>query len=122
MRLVDLQFVVEQGAVVARVAGEIDMSNAADIRVALTEATPNEALGVVLDLTAIEYLDSAGIHLIYRLRERLGARGQSLKLVIPVDSPVHDTLRLAGVQDEIDVVGSLHEGLRAIREADLEHE
>ncbi len=81
----------------ARLQGEIDMSNAEDLRDALTRLTPNSAIALVLDLSAVEYLDSAGIHLIYRLREGLGRRGQELRLVIPERSPVNDTLRLAGI-------------------------
>ena len=95
--LADVQFDTRGRAVVAKVTGEVDLSNATQICDAVGEATPNTALGVVLDLVAVDYLDSAGIHLIYRLRENLRARGQKLMLAIPADSPVHDSLRLAGV-------------------------
>ena len=59
-------------------------------RGALSESVPNFALALVLDLSDVEYLDSGGIHLIYELREKLRARGQTLQLVIPADSPASD--------------------------------
>jgi anti-anti-sigma factor len=71
-------------------------------------------LGVVLDLSAVDYIDSAGIHLVYRLGESLRARGQTLRIVIPPESPASDALRLAGVKRHVDVVAELDEGVRAV--------
>lgn len=73
------------------------MSSARDLSSAVATAATNDVIGVVLDLTDVDYLDSAGIHLIFRLREALQARGQELRLVIPDLSPVNDVLRLAGI-------------------------
>lgn len=101
MRLADLQLLEEGRVVIARLVGELDLSNTANIGGVLTEHIPNGALGLVLDLTDLEYLDSAGIHLIYELREKLRARGQALQLVIPADSAAHDALRLAGVSGHV---------------------
>jgi anti-anti-sigma factor len=101
--LADVQFSDREGVVVARVTGEIDLSNARLIENAIARATSNQALGVILDVTALDYLDSAGIHLIYTLRENLWARGQSLRLVIAPQSPANDALRLAGVSQSIDI-------------------
>ena len=49
------------GAVVLAAAGEIDMSNAAVFAEALTAAREDAAGSVVVDLTGVEYLDSAGL-------------------------------------------------------------
>jgi stage II sporulation protein AA (anti-sigma F factor antagonist) len=114
VRPADLRSELRDGVVCARIAGEIDMSNADELRAAVTESTPNEAIGVVLDLSEIEYLDSAGIHLIFRLRESLRMRSQRLAIVIPEDSPVNDALRLAGLNRGPDVVQTLDEGLKVL--------
>lgn len=114
MRLVDIRFEFRQQVVIARAVGEIDMSNTADLRSAITEATPTAAAGVVLDLTDVDYIDSAGIHLLYRLGEVLRNRGQALRVVVPPTSPTSDALRLAGVKRHVDVVEELDEGLRAV--------
>lgn len=120
MRAADLQISGRDGIVIARVVGEIDLSNAADLRMAITEATPNEALGVVLDLGAVTYIDSAGIHLLYRLGESLRNRGQTLRVVIPPASPPADALRMAGIQRHVDVVEALEEGVQAVTIAGTE--
>lgn len=114
MNLADIHITAHDGVVIARVTGEIDMSNAGDLRGAILEATPNDALGLVLDLSTIDYIDSAGIHFLYRLGDSLRARGQTLRVVIPPNSPASDTLRLAGVKRHVDVVAELDEGVRAV--------
>jgi anti-sigma B factor antagonist len=114
MRLADFQISIRNSIVIARVRGEIDMSNATDLRNALTEATPNDALGMVLDLSPVDYIDSAGIHLLYRLGEALRDRGQTLRVVIPSDSPANDALRLAGIKRHVDVVEELDDGVNAV--------
>jgi anti-anti-sigma factor len=114
MRLADLQLTSADDAVVARVTGEIDMSNARNLRTAITDATPNDALGVVLDLSDVTYIDSAGVHLLYRLGESLRNRGQTLRVVIPSSSPASAALRLAGLNRNTDMVEAVDEGLRAI--------
>ena len=107
MKLADIHFSEHERVVVARLTGEIDLSNADSIEGAIVEATPNHALALILDVSALDYLDSAGIHLIYKLREKLRARGQALRLVIPADSPANDALRLAGVSRNIATADSL---------------
>ena len=57
--------------VVARLTGEVDMTNAAYIGDELTKAVPNEALGLVIDLTGTRYLDSAAIELLFELARKL---------------------------------------------------
>ena len=111
MMLADVRFDTYDQVVVAHVTGEVDLSNAIQLCDAVGEATPNTALGVVLDLTAVDYLDSAGIHLIYRLRENLQARGQKLILAIPAESPVQDSLRLAGVTQHLPITSSVDDAL-----------
>lgn len=112
MNLADVQFSDHDRVVVARLTGEVDLSNAASIESAIAEATPNQALAVILDVSALDYLDSAGIHLIYKLREKLRARGQRLRLVVPAGSPSTDALRLAGVSQVVDTAQTLEAALR----------
>ncbi len=68
---------------VAAVEGEIDGSNAADLRLALSERLPSTASALVLDLSQVRYLDSSGIHLLFDLGRRLAARRQAIRLVVP---------------------------------------
>ncbi len=96
--LADVNFETLAGVVVAHLEGEVDMSNAGDLGTAITAHVPSDALGLVLDLGAVEYLDSAGIHALFELRERLTRRGQQIRLALAADSPVATALAYAGVE------------------------
>jgi anti-anti-sigma factor len=107
MNLADLDFAEHDDLVVAHIRGDIDHSNAFSVQDAITHRIPNTKLGLVLDLSGASYLDSAGIRMIYQMRELLAARGQSLLLVLPPDAPAHHALWLAGISEHIGTVATL---------------
>jgi anti-sigma B factor antagonist len=115
-KLADLRVRVSGTTVVAALCGDIDLSNAGILRDELNRSISNDALGVILDLSEVTYLDSAGIHLVHRLREDLRAHGQRLKLVIPTGSMINETLRLAGLDwagERVETVLEAERGLAA---------
>jgi anti-anti-sigma factor len=75
----------------------VDISNAADLGSALEGAVPQRALGLVLDLSEATYIDSAGIHLLFRLGGRLTRRRQQLRVVVPDGAPIRKIVNLAGL-------------------------
>ena len=84
------------GVVVAHLQGEIDMSNADDLGTAFN-AGPPDARALVARPRRVGYLDSAGIRMLYKLRDRLTRRGQGVRLVLGPDSAIATTLEYAGV-------------------------
>ena len=97
-RISGIEFDDRDGIIVASVEGEIDSSNAADLRLALSERLPATSTGLVLDLSAVNYLDSSGIQLLFDLGRRLAARRQSIRLVVPGDAPMRRVLELCAVE------------------------
>ena len=65
-------------------------------------------------MSDVDYLDSGGIHMLYRLRESLRARGQSLAIVVPAVSPVIDAMRLAGIERHLELAETLEDGLSKV--------
>jgi anti-anti-sigma factor len=114
MRLADLWFDERDGVVIARVKGDVDMSNADELKKALMRSVTNEAFGVVIDLSEVVYLDSAGIHLLFELRERLKNRGQQIRLVVPPGAPVGDALELADVPAAVSIATGLDAAIEDI--------
>jgi anti-anti-sigma factor len=114
--LADLRFEHAGSVVVARLAGDIDMSNAGDVGAALDRTLTNDKLALVIDLADVDYFDSAGIHLIFDLRERLRVRGLELRLVVPERSSARASLQLAGVLRVIDVDETLEAALGSVRQ------
>jgi anti-anti-sigma factor len=89
---------VDDRVVVVALPEEIDLSNARPIGSMIVAAVPNDAVGVVLDLTLTTYLDSSGVHLIFDLADRVGARQQRLVLSVPEHSHVRRVLEMVDVR------------------------
>jgi anti-anti-sigma factor len=96
-------------AVVARLGGEVDMSNAAYVREQLLASMPNEAKLLVLDLGSCRYLDSAAIAIVFDLSRRLGRRRQELRIAMPPDSSLKRVIELT----EVHTVAPVHHSLDA---------
>jgi anti-anti-sigma factor len=99
------------GHVVARLSGEVDMSNATYVREQLLASMPNDALGLVLDISGTRYLDSAAIEVLFDLSRRLARRRQELRLVMPPSSPLRRVIELTEVHTAAPVYGSLDEAV-----------
>jgi anti-anti-sigma factor len=113
--LAEVTFEHRDGTLVAALAGDVDMSNAADVEAALAGAIGNQELALVIDMAAVDYFDSAGIHVVYDLRERLRVRGIGLRLVIPPGSNARAALELAGVLHAVGADETLEQALAAVR-------
>lgn len=87
--------------IVAR--GEIDIKTAAELETALS-AHASETL--ILDLTAIEFIDSTGLHVLTSARGRCAEAGGRLVVCTSEDSPVLRTLRLAGLGADFELISS----------------
>jgi anti-anti-sigma factor len=85
------------GVPVAAVDGEVDASNAGELGVQLRELVTNRSTLLVIDLGPTEYLDSAGINLLFSLGEELRAHQVVLRLVVDPESPIARMLRLTGL-------------------------
>lgn len=94
-----------------RVHGEIDLSNAHEVSSEIGVAMGQEARRLVVDLSDITYLDSAGVALLLRLAERLRSRRRKLHLVAPRGSPVRRVLDFTGLPRVIPLESRLEDAL-----------
>ena len=91
------------GAEVVRARGELDLTNADELSAAIQACT---AGSVVLDLSSVLFVDSAGVRAIDSEHARLARSGRSLLVVAPPASRAAWTFRVAGFSDDF-VVDSL---------------
>ena len=105
--LEEMRFEAHGGVLLARLRGEVDLSNVPSVREQLLAAIPNTATAVVLDLSETDYLDSSGVRLIFELAERMRTRGQKLELVVPEESFIKRVLVLTEVQRVVPIAGSV---------------
>lgn len=85
------------GASIVRVRGELDLTNASALEKAL-DATLDGT--VILDLSAVVFVDSAGIRTIDAAYTRLRGSGRALLVVAPPDSRAGWTFRVAGFSSD----------------------
>jgi len=84
---------------VARVAGEVDLANAARLRQVLLALATDEVDGLVVDITDVPYADSAGIRVLFDLARDLGRRDQGLAVTVPVSSPLRRLLKITNFRE-----------------------
>jgi anti-anti-sigma factor len=70
----------EDGAVTLILGGEIDLESAPALEHELRDAERSFPRRVVLDLAAIDFLDSTGIHLLFEAQERAETSGRQFVL------------------------------------------
>jgi anti-anti-sigma factor len=117
-RLGGVEFEEREGALVARVEGEIDGSNTLELGRALTEQLPSASRGLVLDLHQVGYLDSAGIELLFDLARRLRTHRQRLGLVVPDDAPMRRVLDLCDIEQAASVEPTVEAALNGMARAE----
>lgn len=104
------------GTVLARLSGEIDLSNAGAVEDKVTGSLAG-ATGIAVDLSGLSYLDSAGLALLVRLSGRLTSAAGSLRLVVPPSAVVGRTLSVSGLAEAIPVDETVEAALAALAPA-----
>lgn len=101
-------------AVVARVTGEVDISNVGPTKRRLTDAVGSSAPGLVVDLSGTTYLDSSGVYLLFELARALEARGQQLCVVAPPTTPSTRVLLITGFDRIVPVTSTVDEAVAKV--------
>ncbi len=98
---------------VARLAGELDLSNATTVEDQVTRGLGG-ATAVAVDLAGLRYLDSAGLALLSRLATRIAGPGGALRLVVPPDAVVRRALWISGLAEAIPTDETVEAALAAL--------
>jgi anti-anti-sigma factor len=106
-----------EGVVLAHVTGDLDLSNLHAVHTALLDAMPNDAYGLVVDLSGVTFLDSSGVETLFRLQRSLDVRQQRFAVVIPPQATIRRALELSGAQGELALCGSTDDALAVLRAA-----
>ena len=92
----------EDGRVVVRLTGEIDLSNVDGLEARIDEAI-SDVREVVIDLTAIDFIDSRGLRLLKRVSAVVAGRAGTLVVVAPASSIARSVLDMTGMSQELAV-------------------
>jgi stage II sporulation protein AA (anti-sigma F factor antagonist) len=78
----------------ARVDGPLDVAASDSFGQRLHALLGAGCRALILDLSGVQFVDSAGVRALLRLRDEAEQRSAWLRVVVPPDSPVDRTLRL----------------------------
>jgi len=99
------------GAVVVRLAGELDLYNADAVRAALFEAASGAAERLVVDLAAVSFIDSTALGVLIEARTKLDNRGSFLLAAPGLET--HRALAISGLDRHLTVHESVDAALSA---------
>ena len=103
-------------AVVARLEGDIDLANTPTLSATILEAIPNDALGLVVDLSDVRYIDSVGIRMLFTFVRSLHDSRQGMAIVVPPESPVQKLLKITHLDEATVLRASVDDAVVALRE------
>jgi len=114
----DVRFPVEvvRGIPVVGTPEEIDITNAAELRTALLEASADGPVTLVVDMTRTLFCDSAGLHALVGAHRRALAEDGAVVLAVSTEA-VRRILALTGLDTAIPVFASLAEALAQTADA-----
>jgi anti-anti-sigma factor len=109
-----LAFARERDVTVARLKGEVDLDAVTELGRALAAAVRDGDRGLVLDLNGVEYLDSAGLHLLHDAARTLSARGQTLRVAVAPGAGVSRLLELVDIAQTVALDASVAAAVAAL--------
>jgi anti-sigma B factor antagonist len=99
----DVRETGHNGVVLVELAGELDLTAAPELERKLDEAGDRGSSALVLDLNGVSFLDSAALHVLFRVARRLEQRGMRFGIVLEPTALVARTLSIVGL-DEVTLV------------------
>jgi anti-sigma B factor antagonist len=97
---------------VVSLAGEIDLAVAPDLRVELLELVELGHHQVIVDLSAVEFVDSTGISVLVHLLNRLRSKGGVLRVVV-TEPHIRNVFEITGLIEALSIRDSLESALEA---------
>ena len=96
----------EDGNIVVYLSGDIDVSNTERLETEIAGAVL-DADSIVVDLEAVEFLDSSGLRLLKRLSVRATEANASFVVVAPTSIVARSVIEIVSMSEELAVKDSL---------------
>jgi anti-anti-sigma factor len=97
MTTAHVDVVADGGHVRIAVAGEVDLANADAVEEQIVAAITNQVTSVTVDLSEVDYLDSAGMRIFFTLAPRLAGLQIAFEVVAPVGSLSRRLIEVSGL-------------------------
>ena len=104
----------EDGCTVVEVAGDVDVYSTPQVREALLETINAGVRGLVIDLDAVEFIDSSGLGVLVVALKRVRSAESTLHLVCNRE-PILKMFRITGLMKVFPVHATLADAIAAVR-------
>jgi anti-anti-sigma factor len=118
--MADVRIEREDKIVVAVLTGEVDMSNAASVRQQIAESVTPGDDALLVDLSELSFIDSAGLHTLVELGTVLVERRQQLLWCISHGSPIGRAIEIIGLSRSVSIHYDRGEAMEAARTSAME--
>ena len=102
------------GAVIVRARGEIDLSTVPILESALRSSLENSQ-HLIVDLTAVRYIDSTGLHTLLRSEEHMREKRLHVLVVVPPAAVIRKIFRISAIDKVIHLFPTLDEAVHSLR-------
>jgi anti-sigma B factor antagonist len=102
----------EDGHVILRPTGEIDLSRAPSFRASLQRVSQQQPTRMIVDLEDVSYMDSSGVATLVEAMQNARKSGYSL-ILCRMDSRVRSIFEIAKLDVVFKIVGTIDEALHA---------
>jgi anti-sigma B factor antagonist len=99
-------------AAVVRLGGEVDLDTTGALRDAL-DAIIHQRRNIILECSALRYIDSAGFHVLFQARQELKQYGCEMLIAAPSPTLNH-AFKIINIEKHIHCVPSVAEALRIL--------
>lgn len=113
--MVKIDTISEDNYHLIQVNGEIDASSSIELDAALKEASENTSK-ILIDLTSLEYISSAGLGVFISYLEELKKKEVSL-VIFGLKEKVHEVFEILGLQHLMNIVETKEKAVKAVNEA-----
>lgn len=100
------------GYSVIEVTGEVDVHTAPDLDAKLTEVVAGGSNALIVDLSAVEFMDSTGLGVLVKALKHVRENGGSLAVVTATDR-ISKVFRITGLDAAIGLYDSVDEAVQA---------
>jgi anti-anti-sigma factor len=112
-----IQSEIANGKTVLMPQGDVDLSSAPQLRMALTPALESENSRVLIDLSGVGFMDSTGVGVMVNALNRIKQKGGAIAFCSATPR-VHRILQIAGLLRALPLYESRSEALSALEPQD----
>lgn len=98
----------DEGTLVFKLRGSLDLATAPTVRAALSDATEKGSNDLVVDLTQLEFLDSTGLGVLIGAHRRAAEHGGTFRLIVS-EGPISRLLNITGLIGVFNVYRSIED-------------